>query len=273
MPRFETADGTTLHYEDLGSGPAVLLVHAWSLSARMWEYQLDALTGAGFRCVALDRRGHGRSEASRTAYDLTTLADDLHQLLEHLDLREVGVVAHSMGTCETVRMIARHGTGRIARIALLGAMTPHFAGFVGPEAVEATVAELRRDRPGWFRAGAPAYFAQQGSGSWVSQELVDDGVRSILATPLEVQIACLRAFALVDLTDDLAALDAPVLLVHGTADASAPIEITGRPTAALVPHATLVELPEAGHGIYVTDREALHGHLLPFLREPAPVPR
>ncbi|HWN29680.1 MAG TPA: alpha/beta hydrolase [Actinomycetospora sp.] len=269
MPTFETTDGTTIHYKDLGAGPVVLLVHAWSLSADMWEYQIDALTRAGFRVVAPDRRGHGRSEASRGDYDLTTLAEDLHQLLEHLDLRDVGVVAHSMGTCETVRLLGRHGTGRIARVALLGAMTPHFAGAVGTEAVEALIDDLRRDRPGWFRAGAPAYFAQQGSGAWVSQELVDDGVRTILATPLEVQIACVRAFALTDLTADLAALDVPVLMFHGTADASAPLEITGGPTAKLVPHAELVELPDAGHGIYVTDREAVHARLLPFLAGPA----
>jgi non-heme chloroperoxidase len=265
MPTFETTDGTTIHYKDLGSGPAVLLVHAWSLSADMWEYQIDAVTRAGFRVVAPDRRGHGRSEASRGDYDLTTLADDLHQLVERLDLRDLRVVAHSMGTCETVRMLARHGTGRIARVALLGAMTPYFVGAVGIETVEAVIDDLRRDRPGWFRAGAPAYFAQQGSGAWVSQELVDDGVRTILATPLEVQIACVRSYALADLTGDLAALDVPVLMFHGTADVSAPLEITARPTAKLVPHAELVELPDAGHGIYVTDRDAVHARLLPFL--------
>ncbi|WP_433782758.1 alpha/beta fold hydrolase [Actinomycetospora sp. CA-101289] len=265
MPTFETTDGTTIHYKDLGTGPVVQLVHAWSLSAEMWEYQVDALLEAGFRVLAPDRRGHGRSAPSRGGYDLTTLADDLHQLLEHLDVRDVGVVAHSMGTCETVRLLARHGAGRIARVALLGTMTPHFAGAAGAGAVEAVIADLRRDRPGWFRAGAPAYFARQGSGAWVSQELVDDGVRTILATPLEVQIPCLRAVALTDLTADVTAVDVPVLLFHGTADASAPLEITGRPTAELLRHAELVELPDAGHGIYVTDRETVHARLLPFL--------
>lgn len=273
MSFFDAPDGTTLHYTDTGGpGPVVLLVHAWSLSTRMWEYQVDALTRAGYRCVAMDRRGHGRSEPSRGEYDLTTLAEDLHHLLECLDLHDVAVLAHSMGTCEVVRLLSLHGTGRIARAALLGAMTPFFAGAAGVDAVEGTIELLRRDRPGWFRAGAAAYFAVDGSGSWVSAELVDDGVRTILQTPLEVQIACLRAFALADLTDELAALTLPVLMLHGTADASAPIEITARPTAKLVPHAELVELPDAGHGIYVTDREAVHARLVPFLAATARSP-
>ena len=266
MPYLESPDGTVLHYKDLGSGPAVLLVHAWSLSAEMWEYQVAALTAAGFRTVAMDRRGHGRSAASRTEYDLTTLAGDLHRLVERLDLRDVTVVAHSMGTCEVVRYAALHGTGRIARVALLGTMTPYFAGAAGAAAVEQVVADLHADRPRWFREGAAAYFATAGSGSWVSRALVDDGVRAILTTPLEVQVACLRAFTLVDLRRDLAALDVPVLLLHGDADASAPIGITARPTAALLPDARLHEFPDTGHGLYVTEKAVLNPWLVDFAR-------
>lgn len=267
MPYFESPDGTRLHYKDIGTGPPVLLVHAWSLSAEMWEYQLAALTAAGFRTVAMDRRGHGRSEASHTEYDLTTLAGDLHRLVERLDLREMTVVAHSMGTCEVVRYLALHGTGRVARVALLGTMTPYFAGAVGVPAVEGIVADLHADRPRWFRDGAAAYFATAGSGSWVSPALVDDGVRAILGTPLEVQVACLRAGTLVDLRRELAAVDVPVLVLHGHADASAPIGITARPTAALLPDARLHEFPEAGHGLYVTEKAVLNPWLVDFARD------
>lgn len=265
MPYFETADSTRLFYKDLGAGPPVVLVHAWSLSSAMWEYQLPVLVDAGHRCVAMDRRGHGRSDVPGRGYDLDTLADDLAALLERLDLHEVTLVAHSMGTCEITRYLARHGSGRVARAVYLGAMTPHLAGVVGSEFIEATIAEQHADRPKWFRDGAPGYFAVPRSG--VSDALVDDGVTSILATPLEVQTACFRAMATTDLTADLAAVDVPTLVIHGDADASAPIDVTGRPTVALLPDARFEVYPGAPHGLYVTERERLAKDLLGFVDE------
>jgi non-heme chloroperoxidase len=199
MPHLETPGGTRLFHTDTGSGPPVLFVHAWSLSSAMWEYQVRAFVDAGFRCVAMDRRGHGRSDVPGSGYDLDTLAADLAALVEHLDLRDLTVVAHSMGTCEVTRYLAAHGTDRVARVAFLGAMTPHLAGAVGTAFVEGMVADLVADRPRWFHDSAPAYFATAGTGSWVSRALVDDGIRQILATPLEVQVATLRAFTGTDL--------------------------------------------------------------------------
>jgi non-heme chloroperoxidase len=198
VPFFDAPDGTPLFYSDLGDGPPVVLVHSWSFHSSMWEYQVQALLAAGHRCVAMDRRGHGRSDHSHGGYDLDTLAGDVAALLTHLDLDAVTLVAHSMGTCEITRYLARHGCDRVARAAYLGAMTPYFAGAAGQEAVEATIAALCADRPQWFRAGADVYFAFPGSG--VSQALVDDGVTTILTTPLAVQVACLRGFSSVDLT-------------------------------------------------------------------------
>jgi pimeloyl-ACP methyl ester carboxylesterase len=263
MPHFNTHDGNRQFYKDLGEGPPVVLVHAWSLNSAMWEYQLPVLRGAGYRCVAMDRRGHGRSDQPAGGYDMDSLADDLAALLERLDLRDVRLVAHSMGTCEVTRYLARHGSGRVSRVVYLGAMTPYLQGAVGQQAVEATVAALHADRPGWFRDNAPAYFAVPGSG--VSQALVDDGVTTILATPLEVQAACLRETFGTDLTSDLAAVDVPALVVHGDADASAPIDLTGRPTAQLLPDARFELYPGAPHGLYVTERERLARDLLGFL--------
>lgn len=266
MPTHQTTDGTRLFHIDVGDGPPVLLVHAWSLSSAMWEYQVRALVAAGFRCVAMDRRGHGRSDVPGSGYDLDTLADDLAGLVGDLDLRELTVVAHSMGTCEVTRYLARHGTGRVARAVFLGPMTPYLAGAVGEAFVEGMIADLVADRPRWFHDAAPAYFATSGTGSWVSQALVDDGVRQILATPLEVQVACLRAFATTDLTADLQAIDLPVLVVHGDADASAPIDITGRPTAQLLPHGRLRLVEGAPHGLYVTARSTLDDEIVAFAR-------
>jgi non-heme chloroperoxidase len=264
MPYFDTTtDSTRLYYKDFGYGPPVVLVHAWSLSSAMWEYQLPVLLDAGHRFVAMDRRGHGRSDVPGTGYDLDTLADDLAALLERLDLREVTLVAHSMGTCEITRYLARHGSARVARAVYLGAMTPHLAGVVGREFIEATIAQQHADRPKWFRDSAPGYFATPQSG--VSDALVDDGVATILATPLEVQTACFRTMATTDLTADLAAVDVPTLVIHGDADASAPIDVTGRPTAALLPDTRFEVYPGAPHGLYVTERERLAKDLLGFI--------
>jgi non-heme chloroperoxidase len=266
MPYRNAADGTRLYHLDVGDGPPVLLVHAWSLSSAMWEYQVRTLVAAGYRCVAPDRRGHGRSDVPGTGYDLDTLAGDLAGLVEELDLRDLTVVAHSMGTCEVARWLGRSGTDRAARAVFLGAMTPYLAGAVGEAFVEAMVADLAADRPRWFHDSAPAYFATAGTGSWVSQALVDDGIRGILATPLEVQIACLRAFTTTDLTEDLRAIGIPVRVLHGDADASAPIDLTGRPTAKLLPRASFRLVEGAPHGLYVTARSIVDDEILASAR-------
>lgn len=263
MPYLSAVDGTRLFYKDFGDGQPVVALHSWSLSSSMWEYQLPTLAAAGHRFVALDRRGHGRSDVPGRGYDLDTLADDLDALITQLDLENITFLAHSMGGCEVVRYLTRHGADRTARVALIGAMTPHLAGAVGQEFVEAVIADLHTDRPGWFRNGVDAYFARPASG--VSQAIADDGVTTILATPLEVQSACMRAFALTDLTEELRDLPVPALVIHGDADASAPIEITGRPTSDLIPDARLAVYPGAPHGLYVTERERLAVDLQSFI--------
>lgn len=144
-------------------------------------------------------------------------------------------------------------------------MTPHLAGVVGPAFVEAMIAELHADRPAWFRNSVDGYFARPASG--VSDAIADDGVTTILATPLEVQTACTRAFALTDLTEDLRAIEVPVLVIHGDLDASAPIDITGRPTAELLPNARFECYEGEPHGLYVTARDRLAEDLLTFLSE------
>jgi non-heme chloroperoxidase len=261
MPHIEAADGTRLYYYDGGgAGPVAVFVHAWSLSSTMWEYQVAAFREAGYRCIALDRRGHGRSDVPGTGYDLDTLAGDLAGLLDRLDLRQVVFVAHSLGTLELTRYLTRYGTGRVDRAAYVGGMAP---GRVPPERLEAIVAALRADRPKWFHDGAAAYFATSGTGAWLSPALVDDAVRSILVTPLEVQIATLQPMG-ADLQGELRSIDIPTLVVHGDADASAAIDLTGRPTAALLPNSRLEVYPGAPHGLYVTEKDRLNKELLAF---------
>ena len=196
MPFLVARDGTRLFYKDWGSGPPVVFVHAWSLSSAMWEYQFQAFVAAGFRCVALDRRGHGRSDQPGSGYDIDTLSDDLCVLVDYLDLREITLVAHSLGTLESTRFLARHGSERVARAAYICAFTPFLLQAednpdgIDPQFVEATLAALQADRPKWFADGVPGYFATESTGSWVSAALVEDALRTILDTTLEVQTPC-----------------------------------------------------------------------------------
>lgn len=265
MAYFTNTDGIRFYYQDHGpaDGRAVLLVHSWSFDSTMWEYQVPALVAAGYRCVAMDRRGHGRSDEPGIGYDLDTLADDLAHLVEHLGLTEIAVVAHSMGCCETVRALHRHGTAGVRRAVLVGTVSPHVEGVVGAEAYAAALAELRADRPAWFATRRDGYFALPQFG--VSDALVADAMSVALRVPMEVLIACQRAGTATDVSPDLAALDIPTLFIHGDADESAPLAITGKPSAELVSGAELVVYPGAPHGLYVSHRERFTEDLLRFL--------
>ncbi|HEY2206773.1 MAG TPA: alpha/beta hydrolase [Pseudonocardia sp.] len=263
MTYYLNPDGHRFHYQDRGDGPAVLLVHSWAMDSAIWEYLITDLVAAGYRCVAMDRRGHGRSDEPGAGYDLDTLADDLAALLEHLDLREVTAVGHSMGCGEIVRYLGRHGDGRIARAAFLGAIAPYLRGAVGEQFYRANLTELTTDRPAWFATRADGYFARPASG--VSRALADEAMAVALRTPLAVLTDCVAAGAGTDLTDELPRVRVPVLVVHGDADQSAPLELTGRPTARLLPDARLLTYPGGAHGLYVTHRDRLTTDLLGFL--------
>ena len=258
--------GNRFYYKDLGDGPAVLLVHSWALDSSIWEYQIPALVEAGYRCVAMDRRGHGRSDEPGGDYALDTLADDLATLLDHLDLREVSAVGHSMGCAELTRYLSRHGSGRVRRAAFLGPVTPFLRGAVGEAAYTAALAELSADRPGWFATGKDGYFGLPDSG--VSAALTDEAIATGLRTPLEVLIACQLAGTGTNVTAELAALDIPVLVVQGDRDQSTPLELTGRPTDALIPDSRLIVYPGAPHGLYITHRNQLTKDLLTWLPTP-----
>lgn len=263
MPHTTADDGTQLFYKDLGAGPVVLMLHSWALHAGMWEYQLHPLLDAGYRLVLPDRRGHGRSDHTATGFDLDTLARDLEIVLDTAGVDDCAVVAHSTGGMEAVRLAGRRpGVRALALVAPIG---PDMDGALGRPPLDAALAALRADRPQSFRVQTDAYFARPGSG--VSDALVEDAMADILRTPLEVATALLDAAWRTDLTAETAALDVPVLVVHGDADASAPLELTGRRYADLAPQARLSLHPGAPHGIYATHAAALGGELVGFLAE------
>ena len=250
-----TGDGVDLHVSCWGDGPPVLLVHAWALSGRMWDYQIPAIVGAGRSCVVVDRRGHGRSGRTNSGYDLDTLADDLAVVIEQLDLRDLTLVGHSMGAQEILRYLTRHGSGRVASVVLSAPMTPcvlqrdDYPMGVPEADFEATRMTWLTDFGTWVTDNTDGYFGQ---GS-VSEPLADMSVRMMMDTPLPVIVETHRTLTRADLRPDLERLDVPTTIIQGSCDMSAPIDATGRLTATLVDGAHLSVIEGGGHGMY-------HGH-------------
>jgi pimeloyl-ACP methyl ester carboxylesterase len=237
----------------------------------MWEYQIPYFTERGYRCIALDRRGHGRSDRPSTGYDIDTTADDLAALLEHLDLTGVTLVGHSFGGAEVARYLARHGEERVARVALVSAVVPFLKQTDDnpdglPEtALEATIAQFRTDRPHWFARQAQVWYATH-LGNEVSPALIDWTLRKCLSASPWATTQLMRSMFHADHRAGLREITVPTLVVHGAADTSAPIAITGRRTAQLVPGCRYVEYPTAGHGLFVTHAQELNAELLELLK-------
>jgi non-heme chloroperoxidase len=271
MPHFTTHDGTRLAYEDYGTGAPIVFVASWALDADMWEYQVPYFTERGFRCIALDRRGHGRSDRPSTGYDIDTTADDLAALLEHLGLSGVTLVGHSFGGAEVARYLARHGEARVARVALVSAVVPFMKQTEdNPEglpeaALEATIAQFRTDRPKWFARQAQVWYATH-LGNEVSPALIDWTIGKCLSASPWATTQLFRSMFHADHRAELREITVPTLVVHGAADTSAPVAITGRRTAQLVTGCRYVEYPTAGHGLFVTHAEQLNADLLELLK-------
>jgi non-heme chloroperoxidase len=265
----ETADGVKLAYTDWGSGQPVVFIHAWALPSPMWDYQIGTLSQADLRCIAYDRRGHGRSSKPGSGYDCDTLADDLSALLTQLDLRGVTLVSHSFGSGEIVRYLTRHGAGRVAKIVLIA---PAALPFVmktsdNPNGIPAEQLEffrthvLQADFPKWLEDGKQAFFVADTSQSlqeWVKQLM--------LTTPLPVALETNRRITSTDFRKELPGITVPTLIIHGDRDVSAPIDLTGRPTAALIPNAQFRIYEGAPHGIFLTHKDRLNGDLLGFIK-------
>ena len=271
MGFFSAADGTRIFYQDWGSGDPVVFTHSWLLDSDAWEYQFHALVEAGLRCIGMDRRGHGRSDVPGRGYDYDTLADDLAGLLHNLDLRGVTLVGHSMGGGEIVRYIARHGRERVSRVALVAATLPALLATsedevgLDPSALQAMLHEIRTDRPRFYSSWKQAFFGTHLNGR-ISAEAADASIEQSRRTPSLVATACLQSIFNAEFTAELSRLDLPVLIIHGTADANNPIDVTGRRTAALVPNAQYKEYDLAAHGLFITHAEELSHDLLTFIK-------
>lgn len=265
MPDFTAGDGTRLFYTEWGEGtPVVFLAGAW-LSSASWEYQMLPLSEHA-RCIAYDRRGHGRSDRVGHGYDYDTLADDLAALLDTLDLHGVTLVAHSMAGGEAVRYLARHGDGRIDRLVLLACTLPFPTRTgdnrdgVDPAALEAVDRLRAADRPQWMAENTQAFFATH-LGNRVSSALIDWTMRQCLDCSGKASFECARLAASGDFRAELARVRVPALVVHGTADVSAPIDLCGRRTRTLLPGCEYREYEGAAHGLMFTHTARLEADL------------
>ncbi|WP_437814955.1 alpha/beta fold hydrolase [Sorangium sp. So ce1078] len=264
-PFIEAQDGALLFYRDWGAGKPVLFLSGWALSSEMWGYQMIDLVDHGLRCVAYDRRGHGRSSDPGRGYDVDTLADDLAAVLEQLDLRDVTLVGHSMSGGEIARYLSRHGDGRIARAVFLAPTTPMLLRAAdNPDGldrrlVEQVRAAMRADYPKWLADNAPPFFTADTSDAmreWVQHLMFQCSMKAL--------IDCNRASVEADFRDDLRRIAVPTLVIHGDRDASAPLALTGEKTAALIPGSRLLVIEGAPHGLFVTHRERVSRALLAF---------
>jgi non-heme chloroperoxidase len=273
MSHFTTSDGTSLYYKDWGSGPVVSFSHGWPLNADAWEAQMFFLAGHGYRCIAHDRRGHGRSSQPWDGNDMDTYADDLAQLFEHLDVREVTMVGHSTGGGEVARYIGRHGTGRVAKAVLMGAVPPIMLKTAdNPDGLPIDVFDGFRsaylaDRAQFFLDVATGpFFGFNRPGAKVSEGLIRSWWAQGMQSGHKNAYDCIKAFSETDFTTDLAKFDVPTLIIHGDDDQIVPIKAAALRSARLIKGAQLKIYPGGGHSLGDTAKEQLNQDLLAFLQ-------
>ena len=272
MSYFTTSDGTSLYYKDWGSGPVVSFSHGWPLNADAWEAQMFFLAGKGYRCIAHDRRGHGRSSQPWNGNDMDTYADDLAELFEHLGVTDVTLVGHSTGGGEVARYIGRHGTSRVAKAVLMGAVPPIMLKTAdNPDGLPIEVFDGFRsaylaDRAQFFLDVATGpFFGFNRPGAKVSEGLIRSWWTQGMQSGHKNAYDCIKAFSETDFTADLAKFDVPTLIIHGDDDQIVPIKAAALRSATLIKGAQLKIYPGGGHSLGDTAKEQLNQDLLGFL--------
>ena len=273
MNSITTRDGTQIYFKDWGSGQPVVFSHGWPLSADAWESQMFFLASHGYRCIAHDRRGHGRSSQPWDGNDMDHYADDLADLLDALDVKGATLIGHSTGGGEVTRYIGRHGTKRVAKAVLVGAVPPImvktavYPGGLPLETFDGLRAASLADRSQLYKdlASGP-FFGFNRPGAKVSQGMIDSfWVQSMMAGHKNTY-DCIKAFSETDFTEDLKKFDVPTLIVHGDDDQIVPIVNSALLSAKLVKNATLKIYPGGAHSLGDTSKEQLNADLLAFLR-------
>jgi non-heme chloroperoxidase len=272
--RVLTRDSVELYVKDWGSGRPVILTHAWPLNADSWDHHAVALTEAGYRVIAYDRRGFGRSSQPSDGYDYDTFADDLRDVIKATGVKDVTLIGYSMGGGEIVRYLSRHGGKRVAKIGLVGSVVPGIVKSAdNPNGVDSAVFSgikdgLRKDRAG-FLAGLlkNVFYDTSIAGTHpVTPEVLDWSMYQAMQASLRALIGCVDAFGGESWRPELSALNVPALILHGTADKPVPFELTAKVAATGIRQAKLVAYAGTSHGLLVTERERVTRDLLEFLR-------
>jgi non-heme chloroperoxidase len=270
MATFTTKDGTQLYYKDWGAGQPIVFSHGWPLDADAWEDQMVFLAARGFRCIAHDRRGHGRSSQPWDGNEMNTYADDLAELVTSLDLRHAIHVGHSTGGGEVARYIGRQGTQRVAKTVLIGAVpplmlkTPANPAGTPLETFDQMRAGVVADRSQFFKDLSGPFYGANRPGSKVSPGLRDSFWLQGMLASHKACIDCIKAFSETDFTEDLKKFDVPTLILHGDDDQIVPIGASALLSSKLIKGAQLKVIPGAPHGMCSTLKDRINAELLSF---------
>jgi non-heme chloroperoxidase len=272
MSTITVKDGTTIYYKDWGTGPVVTFSHGWPLNADAWDGQMLFLSQQGFRVVAHDRRGHGRSSQASSGNDMNGYADDLAAVIEALDLKDATLVGHSTGGGEVARYIARHGTKRVAKAVLIAAVPPiMLKSATNPEGLPIEVFDALRagvagDRSQFYKDLAVQFYGANRAGAKVSQGTLDQFWLWSMQAGAKHAYESVKAFSETDFTEDLKKFDIPTLVLHGEDDQIVPVKDSARKSARLIKGAKEIYYPGAPHGLTATHQDQVNAELLAFIK-------